>query len=87
VVIVQSDHLNPTSPHTIVVPFTSKIRRAILPSHVLVPAGVGGLTYASVALCEQLRVVDQVQIGKVLGTLDAPYLDEIAKAIRRTLDL
>lgn len=39
VVILQIDRANVASPHTIIVPFTSKIRRAILPSHVFIPLG------------------------------------------------
>lgn len=87
VVVVQTDRANAVSPHTIVVPFTSKIRQKLLPSHVLVPAGSGGLTQDSVALCEQIRVIDVRRIQKVLGHLDAPHLDELAKALRTILDL
>jgi mRNA interferase MazF len=41
VVILQIDRANAVSPHTIMAPFTTKIRRKLLPSHVFVPAGVG----------------------------------------------
>lgn len=41
VVILQIDRANAVSPHTIIAPFTSKIRRELLPSHVFVRAGVG----------------------------------------------
>ncbi|MGB3264134.1 MAG: type II toxin-antitoxin system PemK/MazF family toxin [Microcoleus sp.] len=34
VVILQIDRANAVSPHTIIAPFTTKIRRAILPSHI-----------------------------------------------------
>ena len=57
VLVIQTDRANPHSPHTIIVPFTTRIRQKLLPSHVLVPAGEGGLTQDSVALCEQIRVV------------------------------
>ena len=50
VVVLQIDRANAISPHTIIAPFTTKIRRALLPSHVFVPAGVGGLSRDSVAL-------------------------------------
>lgn len=50
VLVVQTDRANPHSPHTIVVPFTTRIRAKLLPSHVLVPAGEGGLTQDSVAV-------------------------------------
>ena len=42
VVILQIDRANAVSPHTIIAPFTTKIRRALLLSHVFVPSGVGG---------------------------------------------
>ena len=87
VVVLQIDRANAVSPHTIVAPFTTKIRRALLPSHALVPAGAGGLTQDSVALCEQIRVVDKRRIIKVIGHLDEPYLEEMAKALRTILGL
>ena len=33
VVVLQNDHANDVGPHTIIAPFTTKIRRALLPSH------------------------------------------------------
>ncbi len=87
VVILQIDRANAVSPHTIIAPFTAKIRSALLPSHVFVPAGVGGLTQDSVVLCEQIRVIDKQRIIKVLGHLDASYMDAIAKALVAILGL
>ena len=77
VVILQIDRANSSSPHTIIAPFTTKIRRAQLPSHVFVPADVGGLTQDSVVLCEQIRVIDKKRIIKVLGNLDDSYMKKI----------
>jgi len=85
-VVLQIDRANAVSPHTIIAPFTTKIRRALLPSHVFVPAGVGGLSQDSVVLCEQIRVIDKRRI-KVLGHLDEPYLQQIAKALSSILGL
>jgi mRNA interferase MazF len=87
VVIVQIDRANVASPHTIIVPFTSKIRRKLLPSHVFVPAGVGGLSQDSVLLCEQIRVIDKSRTIRVLGHLEVPYLDELAIALQTILGL
>lgn len=86
-VVLQIDRANAVSPHTIIAPFTTKIRRALLPSHVHVPAGAGGLTQDSVVLCEQIRVIDKRRIIKVLGHLDAPYMQQIAKALSALLGL
>ncbi|MBU4374181.1 MAG: type II toxin-antitoxin system PemK/MazF family toxin [Euryarchaeota archaeon] len=86
-VILQIDRANNVSPHTIIAPFTTKIRRALLPSHVFVPAAVGGLSQDSVVLCEQIRVIDKRRIIKVLGYLDDSYMEEIARALCTILGL
>jgi mRNA interferase MazF len=80
-VVLQIDRANAVSPHTIIAPFTTKIRRAILPSHLLVAAGTGGLSQDSVVLCEQIRVVDKRRIIKVLGRLDEPSLGRVKDAV------
>ena len=87
VVILQIDRANAVSPHTIIAPFTSKIRRALLPSHVFVPSGVGGLTQDSVVLCEQIRVIDKSRIIRVIGHLDDVYIEELATALCSILGL
>jgi mRNA interferase MazF len=87
VVILQTDRANAVSPHTIIAPFTSRIRAALLPSHVLIPAGSGGLQHDSVLLCEQIRVVDKQRIIRILGHLDDQQLQYIAQALRAVLDI
>jgi mRNA interferase MazF len=87
VVVVQIDQANFVSPHTIIAPFTSRIRRAILPSHVLVPAGIASLSQDSVILCEQIRVVDKSRIIRILGHLENDYLDELDRALCAILGL
>ncbi len=81
VVVLQIDRANAVSPHTIIAPFTSKIRRALLPSHVLVPAGIGGLSQDSVVLCEQIRVIDKSRIIRVIGHLNNEYMEQLAVAL------
>jgi mRNA interferase MazF len=87
VLVVQTDRANPHSPHTIVVPFTTRIRQKLLPSHVLVPAGEGGLTQDSVALCEQIRVIDTGRLIRQLGDLSAARMQEVGDALRVILEL
>jgi mRNA interferase MazF len=86
-VVVQIDRANAASPHTIIVPFTTKIREALLPSHALIATGSGGLRQDSVALCEQVRVIDKQRIIKVLGHLDKSDLEKIDKALSIILGL
>ncbi len=86
-VILQTDRANAVSPHTIITPFTARIRQVLLPSHAFVPAGAGGLSQDSVVLCEQIRVVDKRRIVRVLGHLDTHYLAEIERALCTILEL
>ena len=87
VVILQIDQANAVIPHTIIAPFTSKIRRALLPSHVFVPSGIGGLNQDSVILCEQIRAIDKSRIIRVIGHLDDNYLAQLALALCTILGL
>lgn len=87
VAILQVDRANAASPHTIIAPFTTKIRTAMLPSHVVVPAGSGGLPHESVLLCEQIRVVDKRRITASWGRLAEADMDRVADALRAILGL
>lgn len=87
VVIVQTDRANPHSRHTIIVPFTTRVRQQILPSHALVPAGEGGLAQDSVALCEQIRVIDTTRLRTKLGKLSNRQMQQVTDAMKAILDL
>ncbi|MCU7243359.1 MAG: type II toxin-antitoxin system PemK/MazF family toxin [Microcystis sp.] len=87
VIVIQIDRANGVSPHTIIVPLTTKIRRKLLDSHVFIPEGIAGLSQDSVALCEQIRVIDKSRIIRVMGHLDNPYLEELETALRTILGL
>ena len=87
VVVMQIDRANAASPHTIIVPFTTKIRRSLLPSHALISSGSGGLRQDSVALCEQIRVIDKRRIIKVLGALEKSDIEKVERALSTILGL
>ena len=87
VVILQIDQANAVSPHTIIAPFTTKIRRVLLPSHVFVSAGIGRLNQDSVVLCEQIRVIDKSRIIRVLGHLDNISLQNLSVSLGAILGL
>lgn len=86
-IIVQTDRANPHSPHTIIVPFTTRIHQRILPSHVFVAAGEGGLSQDPVALCEQIRVIDNSRLIAKLGDLSTQRMQEIGDALKAILEL
>jgi mRNA interferase MazF len=86
-VIIQIDRANAASPHTIVAPLTSRIRKSLLPSHVFIPIGIANLTQDSVILCEQIRVIDKSRIIRVIGYLDKDYIMQLNVALCTILGL
>ena len=69
VLILQNDIGNRHSPTTIIAAITSRIyTKHILPTHYMFPSS-SGLTHDSIALLEQIRVIDKSRILKYLGTL------------------
>jgi mRNA interferase MazF len=69
----------------LVVPLSTYLRP--LPTHVLVPAGVGGQRHDSMAKCEQLTCLDnQFLVRGPLGrTLPDPLMTDNVRAIRRAV--
>jgi mRNA interferase MazF len=59
----------------------------MFPSHLFVSAVEGGLTQDSVALCEQIRVIDQRRIIRVVGHLSDSTMAELGDALRAALEL
>lgn len=87
VLVVQIDRANAASPHTIIAPFTTSIRRPLLPSHVVVPGGGASLERDSVLLCEQIRVIDKRRIVRTLGHLEDSLMAQVANSLRAVLGL
>lgn len=58
VIIFQHDMINQFTTTLLTIPLTGNLRRALLPSCVLIAQGEGGLSNESVALCHQLRALD-----------------------------
>ena len=87
VLIVQMDKANSASPHTIIVPVTTKIRSRQLKSHVAVAAGDGGTTQDGVILCEQIRVIDKQRLQSRMGRLSEAQMVEVDVALKAILDL
>ena len=85
--VIQINKANAASPHTIIIPFTTKIREAKLPSHVRIPAGVGGLAEQSVLLCEQIRVMDKRRLVRRTGNIEEENLRKVGIALKLILGL
>ena len=88
VIIISRDAINDASSVVIAVPCTTlQTGRRVYPSQVVLPAGEGGLTVDSVALCEQVRAISKRRLQRRRGTLSSPALDLIEQALRIALDL
>lgn len=85
--VVQNDTGNQHSDLTIVVAVTTNLRVATLPIGVLVRAGEGGLAHDSVVHCGHVYTVDKQRLGKRLGQFSGGRMQEIDKALTRSLAL
>jgi len=85
--VIQIDKANAASPHTAIIPFTTRIREVKLPSHVRIPAGVGGLAEESILLCEQIRVIDKRRLVRKIGSIGEEHLKEVGIAVKVILGL
>jgi mRNA interferase MazF len=87
VMIFQNDLINKYTTTVLAIPFTTNLRRAALPSCVLVLKGEGGLTSDSVALCHQLRALDKTRLHKKLGEVSAETLTAIEVKVVFTMGI
>ncbi|MDJ0676458.1 MAG: type II toxin-antitoxin system PemK/MazF family toxin [Calothrix sp. MO_167.B42] len=87
VIIVQRDNLQRFTRTVVVIPLTSNVRRAQIPGTVLIPAGEGGLTQDSVALCYQIVVLDRQRLQRHLGNLSPNFVLVLKEALKYTLEL
>ena len=67
VLIFQNDLLNKHTNTVLVIPLTTNLKRASLPSSVLISKAEGGLAQDSVALGHQFRVIDKTRLKHKLG--------------------
>ena len=87
VVIVQNNVGNKFSPTLIVSPLTSKMTKAKLPTHVMIRVSESGLPKDSVALTEQVRVLDKSRIKSYVNSLPEDILDELDEALEVSVGL
>ena len=87
-IIVQINAFNEGLDTVIVIPTTTNLKRLAINSSVLINRGEGGLDEDSVALCNQIRVIDKVRlVGDPLGMVSANTLNEIKRKLIGVLGL
>ena len=87
VLIIQNDMGNLHSPTVIAVPLTGSTRKPPLRTHVALEAGEGGLSRASVVLCEQVRTLEKTRLKRYLGTLGAQSMKAVERALSVSMDI
>ena len=85
VLIIQADLINRFTSTVLAIPFTTNLRRASLPSCVLINSGDGGLTSDSVVLCHQMRALDINRLRSKLGLVNDATMSSIENCILLTL--
>ncbi|HKI00437.1 MAG TPA: type II toxin-antitoxin system PemK/MazF family toxin [Thermoanaerobaculia bacterium] len=83
-VVVQNELANRSSRTVTVIPISSSVER-VFPFQVRIPAGEGGLSRESKALCEQVRTLSRERLLQCLGELSPERLNEIRTALDRHL--
>jgi mRNA interferase MazF len=71
----------------VIIPFTSNLRRAKLPTCLQVARGEGGLANDSVALCHQVRAIDQKRLLHRLDMLSSAVLADVEDCLALTLGM
>jgi mRNA interferase MazF len=87
VLIFQNDAINVVSATVLVIPFTTNLRRAALPTCVQLPKGEGGLASDSVLLCHHLRSLDKTRLHRKLGTVTDATLGVIESCVLFTMGI
>jgi mRNA interferase MazF len=88
-VVIQNDIGNQNSQLTIVAAMTGaeNVLKKPSPIWVFVAKGDGGIEKDSYVLCNQIRTVDEMRLGKIYGTLSKGVLEKVDRAIRISLSL
>lgn len=79
-VVFQNNVGNAHSPNVVVLPLTTSIKKAGMPTHVVLKAADTGLARDSMVLCENPQCVPKENLGRYITTLPDHYMSQIAGA-------
>jgi mRNA interferase MazF len=89
-VVISNDLHNEFSNAVLVIPITDEAlfkRNKLLPTHVVLARGVGGLTKDSRAMCEQIVSVEKVKlIDPPLGSVPSVLMTALVTALRKAVE-
>lgn len=82
-VIIQNNMFNQSGLNTtIVCTLTSNLKRANIPSNILLEPGEGNLPKQSVVVASQIVTVDKQQLGDYIGALSKRRVHQILEALQ-----
>ncbi|MCL1463405.1 type II toxin-antitoxin system PemK/MazF family toxin [Argonema galeatum] len=85
VIIFQNDIISQFTTTVLAIPLTTNLRRASLPTCLLILSGEAGLNRDSVALCYQMRVLDKTRLQRKLGELNPDTTTSLEEIMLLTL--
>ena len=85
VIVLQNNIVSQFTTTVITIPLTTNLRRASLPTCLLIPKDEGGLAQDSVALCHQMRVLDKTRLLNKLGDLNTETITSLEGIVLLTL--
>jgi mRNA interferase MazF len=86
VLILSNNKGNRYSPTVIVAPITGNLNKTPLPTHVLIPKSCG-LEKDSLALTEQIRVIDRSRLSDYIGRAGISVMPHVDMALAISLGL
>ena len=87
VLVLQNDSISNYSTTVVAIPLTTNLRRASLPTCVLVRRGEGGLSADSVLLCHHIRAIDKTRLRQRLGKLKLRTMEDVEDCMLFTLGI
>lgn len=87
VIIISSNDDNMVTPTILVAPLTSKLRGNLLPTHVRINAGQGGVEKDSLVLLEQIRAIDKRRLMYKVGSLEVETMAQVFESLKAFIGL
>jgi mRNA interferase MazF len=87
VVIFQNPDLARFTSTALCIPLTSNLKRLGMPGTCLIKHGTSGLSVDSVALAFQTRALDVSRLGRRIGRLSAPAVEDLADTLLNALGI
>ena len=87
ILIIQNNTGNKHSPTVICAAITSQIKRAKLPTHIVIDNATSNLVKDSIILLEQIRTIDKSRLREKIYWLDEKLMRRVDKAIMISIGL